>query len=524
MSLKLLTEPLASASPSKCPTPARMASGPSDGSQTRQASASPAMAASDNRPMKPAPAHTSERPNWALAPADRKGAAQFQSPGRSTVQPSATATHRGKRGGKRSKRGSNASKTPPATTPNPSTQSPVKKRRAQQPSPEKRPTMDKSPARGLRKEKAEPWINRVSSWVEQTSSTIQTSPSGQGTPAASSGTSSSVPATTAKEAMGDAKTITTSHTSATTSPLNPHAPVWEYKPRQPAALTGQTQVQTSTPDAPSPLESPEIRVSRNPLSHDLEADLQRLRAMLRDSGLAQGRSQSGSPGQQQRSIWGPPVDSQAARASAAIVRSGTVDANTGFQNALHLNLHASGNTVVTARQRTQTQIPLGQQVSSQGQGRLSPLEIPRIEQRFGMNGTPGLAYAQNVLPTVRYPPAPASSPAQLPRVSTDAALGVPSSVMNVPRLSYSTLPLLQLAPGPPKPISPPVQAPQGFTSVHVGRHPGSAPSTSPNQAPGSGRSRPPPGNSTATAPTVRFYGIETPRVVFDKHGWTVNHP
>ncbi|KAI0353000.1 hypothetical protein OH77DRAFT_651903 [Trametes cingulata] len=502
MSSKLLTEPLASASPSKCPTPARTAS-PGHGAKKT----------SDTKAKNPAPVHTSERPNWAVAPDEPKASPRSQLSDRHTAS-----SHRGKRGNQRSKLGSNASKTPPATTPNPMAQSPVKKRPQRQQSPEKRSaderlTADKPSARDLRKEKAEPWIDRVNSWVEHTSSTAQTSPSRQNTPAASSGTSPSPAAPIAREASDNCQTNAMSRPStAYTSPLNPHAPVWEFKPRQRAATTGQTHAQSSTPNALSAVETPASNVSQTPLDQRLaqnaETDLQLFREMLRECGLMQGRPTSGSLGQQ-RSIWGPPLGPQTTPPVAA-GQSAATQAGLAVQNAIQLHLKATGNTMFATRQRTQTHNPLGQQGSWQSTS--NPPDIPSFDQHLGAN----VAHTQSVLPTVRYPPAPTPSPTQLPRMGSAATLGASSTSMNAPRLLYAT--------GPPKAVAlPATQASHGSTPVHVGRHPGSTPSASPIQPPGSGRARPPPATSATTAPPARFYGIETPRVVFDKHGWTVNH-
>ncbi|KAI0650575.1 hypothetical protein C8Q79DRAFT_1006826 [Trametes meyenii] len=545
MSSKILNEPLVS---SACHSPVRTTS------PTRNSAVSfkeaghpgpppPPDAVLDARLKRPAPAHTAERPNWALAPDEPKPARKPRSCGSTKSTPT--------RGDNREERRRNQAparvgkaKAMPSVTSSPSVEPSGMEASVVQPAPKKCPAPEEtSPNRDLRKEKAEPWIRRVGSWIAETSKMPQVCPNTAGmcpnagkVPVVSSATSqsSSSAASTSNQASDAAKEAAAPIPRSTTT-LNPHAVAWE--PRQRAAtVAGVAGTLSTTTNAPAG----GAFVTRT----DIASQFQRPVA-IRDGSLE-------SRGNIRTELRNPRRERSASNTSKSPQMG--IDAGTsqnGSQGGLPpfvVSAVASGSTM--ARQRTQTHASFSQQVL------WSPKELqaqpPQPERRVrpptDPPTPPTLPLAE---PTILYLATPVSGPSQL-QFASETALNSPPYRPGGPESSYTVrLP----SPGPsgaepsrPVPVSrPPVTirltAPPGFLSrvtqaafppTQPNQQPGSAPYTTlpdiasppvPGPAPpGSGRPPVPPlATAAPRSQTARFYGIETPQVVFDKHGWTVNN-
>ncbi|KAH9850748.1 hypothetical protein C2E23DRAFT_298346 [Lenzites betulinus] len=349
ISSRLLSEPLASAGPSICPTPAR------------PVSPIPAPGSSAVDKSKNGSAHSTESPNWAQDKAESTAGRPSRARGRGNTQPSGNSRRASRRGskGKRSAKGSNASKTPPANTPillshppapgiaHPRKASPAphenanpppiqhilpkepvipNKPSSQQPIPDGSCIQETVSSRSLRKEKAETWLHRVSSWVEQTSVVQQTSPNTHFTPTGSSGVSPVVPPPPSNAAKPSGKAtgaVVTSPAPSISPGLNPHAPVWEFRPHQRAATI--CQVQATANSGASPANPPGAHPSQGPLVYNAEEDLQRLRIMLHESGLEDRRLSFATLTQPQaRPMPNPPIRSQSITAIPAAAHPGSV--------------------------------------------------------------------------------------------------------------------------------------------------------------------------------------------------------
>ncbi|KAI0660825.1 hypothetical protein C8Q70DRAFT_972734 [Cubamyces menziesii] len=567
MSSKLLNEPLASA----CPTPARAVSPSRTSART-----GPSPAAS---PQKNNQVHTADRPNWAVAPDEPKLGQRSRSRGRTRARKPVGARGEGQ-DIRRSNEASNASNTPPANTPNLPMRPALGKPTSRQQSPEKPKApqaVEKGPVRDLREEKAEPWHNRVTTWVEKTSTAAQVSVEKQPTPMPPSGSSNAnatAPVAPANpSAAGSQETVAPQSATNTRSPLNPNAPAWEYRPHLRAA-TSSTPGSTTQPSpavgpcAISPSTGNQSQVFPAP-TLDLEADLERLRAMLRECGLEERKlsARLTTPGcsnsvrstsqQQVQPAMRPEATNQALPPS--------------FGQGIHrpfaptlFDLASIGGG--STRLRTQTHLPVVQSVPWQSAGtQARPVAIPQpggqivysttkpganaIPIIMPQTGAPLFALPTssapapiltqpsqlktNVAPNIallstasRAPAFPLSVPPQQPigTASSAASLGgnqvfrfgqagkhlglaVTSGVVSSKAISPATAPAAPRAAASPGVISPKASS-----------------STAALLPPGGERSRPPvTGANAIAAPTTRFYGIETPRVVFDKHGWTVNH-
>ncbi|KAI0677385.1 hypothetical protein C8Q78DRAFT_86641 [Trametes maxima] len=186
MSARILNEPLASTCTSACPSPARTAS-PICGSafsvkkaDCSEPDSAPLPKTTPNVELKKqAPAHTAERPNWALAPDEPKPARKPRSCGSTRDTP----TRGDSREARRRNRGPHVGKADvvPSVTPTPSTKLSGTDASVVQPTPKKRLVPDEDSPRSMRKEKAEPWLRRVGSWIEETSKTPQVCPNTTGT-------------------------------------------------------------------------------------------------------------------------------------------------------------------------------------------------------------------------------------------------------------------------------------------------------------------------------------------------------
>ncbi|KAL1944319.1 hypothetical protein VTO73DRAFT_3504 [Trametes versicolor] len=586
MSARLLQEPLAS--PSSCPTPARSASPARSAAPSphkKAADVAPARAAaapaSGKSKKNKGAAHSKERPNWARAIEDLKADLQQRPRGRS-IAVASSRTHDEPRNGQPSNREPTVDAQPPADASRPlqpSTQAAPIDSRSRQPSPVKpavstepfpsdaspeKPSVpgkadsppqspEKRPVglskRYLKGERVAVWLPRVHSWVQQTSSVDQTSPSAHNTPAGSLETSPAmapaessapevqpVPITQARPSSGpkeqpvakdvpapsDAKAPTVPHATPTTSPLNPLAPIWEFKPHQRAATATFPQ---QPPHGAPFMNSSAPPGSHGPFPHGIEADLERLRVMLHNSGLEDRRLSAAQP-HQPRSIWGSPEHAQAAAHTNTVPHNIIVPMNSRHNfhapPAPRTNLAAPPGNV--GRQRTQTHIPLSQQASWQGVPSRPGLTAP--EQLAGARGAPGFVSTANLPPPVPYLSMTMSGLSPLSQMASRAALD-----------AQPIGPRPQGAPHhAPAQLPPPSRARSGSVSLpmsqavqfaNAGRHPSRSPgetyySSSPPAPPGSGRPWPP-ANAPAAVPNTRFYGIETPLVVFDKHGWTVNN-
>ncbi|KAI0775951.1 hypothetical protein BD413DRAFT_256748 [Trametes elegans] len=480
LSSKLLNEPLASACPSHCPTPVRSASpvrrsthaSPTRATLTKVAS--PSDMTPTGSPKKPA--HTADRPNWALAP-DEPTTRQGRP--RERARASLPTRPRGQsREGERGTRGTNAGKSIPVQAPAQLT--------FRQPSPDKPPASEVKITRKLRKEKAEPWLHRVSSWVEQTSNTIQKSPEAESTSLASG--SSPALASAAKgmaDAQGEQKDKA-SRPASVKSPLNPYAPAWEFKAHQRAVTMGSVNSSASTafPVVPAlPVNSPQ---------QALDTDLQRLRAMLRDCGLE--KKTMGALPQQFPSFWSPGVYApppMPVRTPAPTV-----------ENVINPQVNTVVPLGTQSRQRTQTYHPAAQR---------PPWQAPAGTMSMaGTNPTQLVMLA-----------APLSSLAQLSQQASGASATLirDPSIQNAPPFTVRLPPCMPSSSAPGALPPPNSQGMHASQEVRAGRQPGPLGAAQP---PAAARPHPPPASSNATAP-ARFYGIETPRIVYDKHGWTVNN-
>ncbi|KAI0638347.1 hypothetical protein C8Q77DRAFT_426935 [Trametes polyzona] len=379
-------------------------------------------------------------------------------------------------------------------------------------------------------EKAEPWLHRVSSWVEQTSSIEQASPNTHNTPMGSSGTSPTMPQTTAKATNGS-HDVKTANAPRTTTTLNPHAPVWEFKPRQRAATSLQPQMTlltTSSPinpaaaqpsQKPPPISPTIVPPSQSPPSIEIEANIERLRMMLRESGL-EAKWSNGPPPRQQ----GQPAPSNPPQSGSAAT----------WQHPLIAfipppNLIAAPNN--TVRQRTNTHNPVSQGLVWQPTSNV--LRFPVLPPGGHTVGPSGPAFQPlavsgvgQAVPSVPRPtpPLPQMHSLVVPGlVPLNAALqGAIATAVVRPQVPVPPPAVIPTS-GATQAVYPPIsQVPEGFQFAYAGRHPGDPP---PPTAPGPGNERSPSTGASAAAaadPVLRFYGIETPRVVFDKHGWTVS--
>ncbi|KAH9899709.1 hypothetical protein C8Q73DRAFT_787563 [Cubamyces lactineus] len=557
MSSKLLNEPLASA----CPTPARTAS-PVRGS-ARTGPASPAAA-----PQKSGPVHTADRPNWAVAPEEPRPNRRSRSRGRTKAR-KPVGPRGGEQGMYRSNGASAASQTPPGSTPNLSTRPLVSKPASEQQSPQKSRQAvdsDKGFARDFRKEKAEPWHNRVSTWVETTSSAADVSGTKQDASAtASVGSNTNTTTSVSPEASGSVakESAAPRSASSTRSPLNPNAPVWEYRPHVRTATdstTGATK-QPSPSIAPSPSGPPVPTLNQASPALDLEGDLARLRAMLRDCGLEERKLSE--------RLSTPACSARASQhIQPAVCSEKNQAVPPGFGQGMHrpfaptLQLNLTG--IDSGRQRTQTHLPLAHPSIWQctGPQALPSLFVPQpggqivyATSKPGANaipiimpqtGTPlfSLSNASAPVPTHSQPAQPTTSvaPSAVQPKPVHRTSQFPSSVPQ--QQPVGTRPSAASLTGngndkvfrfgqtgqqtgltviSPKAVVP-AALPQGTASLGAVSSKTSTSRTA-LLPPGGERSRPPvTGANAIVAPTTRFYGIETPRVVFDKHGWTVNSP
>ncbi|OJT12524.1 hypothetical protein TRAPUB_10925 [Trametes pubescens] len=588
MSKRLLQEPLASSSNCPTPAGSTAIPAPKKAAVSAPTRAAAAPADGKTKKNK-GPAHSKERPNWARAIEDLKADIQQRPRGRSITvastcirdgprnerpsngeptkdeTPTSVPTSSAQPLADTSRPLQPSSQTGPVainarssqvkpvvpTKPPPSDASleepPVPgKGDSQSQSPEKRPVgLSKS---SLKRERVAVWLPRVRSWVQQTSSVDQASPSAHNTPAGSLETSpamapleSSVPEvqpalTTQAHPLsspeeqhvpsdapaGDAKAPTVPRTTPTTSPLNPLAPVWEFKPHQRA--TTATFVQQPSHGTPF-MNPPTAPASYSPLPHGIEADLERLRVMLHDSGL-EDRRLSAAQSHQHRSIWGSPEHAQAAVHTNTVPHNIVVPmhARQNFQGPSAPQTNFAAPPVNAGRQRTQTHIPLSQRASWQGVPSRPGLTAP--EQLASARGAPGFVSTANLPPPVPYLSMTMSGLSPLSQMASRAALDaqpVGPRPPGAPHNAHASLPpATRTRSGS---VSLPMS--QAVQFANAGRHPSRSPgdvyySGSPPAPPGSGRPWPP-ANVPAAAPNTRFYGIETPLVVFDKHGWTVNN-
>ncbi|KAI0832591.1 hypothetical protein BC628DRAFT_1414876 [Trametes gibbosa] len=671
MSSKLLSEPLASAYPSVCTTltrpasPVRHAAHPA-ATKVSGPVATSVPSATINEKSKKGSTHSSERPDWAQADTVSTSFRPSRTRGRGIAQSSSRSRdvgHKGKHGAP----SSNTSQTPFDNTSNTSSRPPASGKAysreaapaqnesvnpshgqealpkgpvasnilpARQHSPQRSSITETTSARNLRREKAEPWRHRVSSWVEQTSVVEQTSPNTHFTPARSLGTSPVVvpPPSSAlelSEKATDSSIARPSITKATDivvcsaarsiSPgLNPHAPVWEFKPHRRATTICQVRsIVDSGASSANPLAAP---LSQSPLQfYNPEEDLHRLRAMLRESGLEDRRLNVVPLNQAcpMPNFSGPP---QLAPGGVAVRPENAQNVPPNSRQGTSQGIVP--NPVWTAhgvREGTQTSIipPHGPQWQCSDGG---VLRYPGIAPQFpglgpqkapwkydnGVLRFPGLGQfaggantmksasvsrqpLQTAPDAVKPPPAaavkpplvgaaknptapnkPRSSPSEPPSTSTKplhapkkppqtAPKKLPQTAPKKPSPSRAqakptpsqpsakakhTPPGGSQAPGRPCEVSaPPAAGPRALSSQNPPSSAGQAqkgcqstvqtgtcptttlctPVSSPAALSVSQQSQPPPANSNATAPTTVVYGIETPRVIYDRHGWTVKH-
>ncbi|KAI1796219.1 hypothetical protein LXA43DRAFT_658194 [Ganoderma leucocontextum] len=224
-------------------------------------------------------AHTAEHPNWALAKDGQKATAGRQSRSRSrgrgrsgTRPPSITrgaqAEQRTRRGGQ----GSDADRTEPApkTIPTSAVVSP------KQP-PECGDALPAVPSQTADLEDGpQQWLNRVNSWVEQTSRGAKTCP---GTPDRDSDAKCAI---TTPSSPKEPSSQPQCHSRTTTSGLNPHAPAWTPTPRARCQTPSDSD---SAPPATQGQSSPSTSSVRGPFTFGVDADIDRLRDMLRNCGI-----------------------------------------------------------------------------------------------------------------------------------------------------------------------------------------------------------------------------------------------
>ena len=308
MASDILHRPLSSASasgcPSKFPTPSVSCSislqvvPPASASCTPIRASTPHTAERPNwalAPDAPAPgpptsivtpkAHTPDHPNWALAKdepkslPDRRSRSRSRGRGRGGTRPSSVIRD-SEQWTRRGSRSSNASRPEqlPRTAPTSTVVSPQQKSECG----DTLPVVPNQPAN--LEDGPQQWLNRVNSWVEQTSRGGRTRP---GTPdrdsnAKCASTSSSSP----KEPP-----IRPQRHSRTTSGLNPHAPVWTPAPRARCETPSDSD---SAPPVAQSESSPSTGSVRGPFSFGVDADIDRLRDMLRNCGIQDREPDAGS--------------------------------------------------------------------------------------------------------------------------------------------------------------------------------------------------------------------------------------
>ncbi|KAI9056522.1 hypothetical protein FKP32DRAFT_1599257 [Trametes sanguinea] len=526
MSSKILKEPLASTCSSACPTPARAVSPvrestpASMGEATIPSSDSPSKSTSKDGRKQQGPAHTADRPNWALAPAEPRDARQSRSRGRGRGRSTGPAGARSGRGGQRSNWAPHPSSTSPATPPNRMNQ-PLPAR--PQSYPHVGPVVKEAvSARDLRKEASENWRDRVSSWREQASeSSGQTTPDVQSAPTSSVGVSpalAQVPMTVPPHLPAIQP-----HSAAFKSPLNPNAPVWDYKSyrRERAATICQTRSMPSnapsaTPAAPIP--------HRQPVS-DSDAQVEALRFMLHGCGVESKHTSMQLSAQARglpSSSLGPPYNLRPVASFANFDRAPAAPHGVEM-----VQQPAARSSDFGPRQRTQTHHSLAHRASWQGEGIQAHIFPP--QQPREMEGRP----APTANPAIWRPAVPSTGIQIAPPVAQvrppTLAIGAERVVKALPsqgtaaRSNYSIGPVtVQQASSSSQPDQPaPSNAQHLFNFARAGKHAGPV---APPVAPGSERTRPFSVDAGTIPPQkrARFTGIETPRVVYDSKGWTVH--
>ncbi|KAI9000855.1 hypothetical protein BD414DRAFT_472935 [Trametes punicea] len=329
-------------------------------------------------------------------------------------------------------------------------------------------------------------------------------------------------ATTAAQEMSSTTDAAVPRPITSKSLLNPNAPVWEFKPHQRAMTVCEAQ---SPPTNASPL-TPQSTTSppQSASPQDLEVELQRLRVMLRDCGLEDRRFSTQLPGQG-HSIWSMPGPAQSS-VHSAMVQSAIVNFGNApmIQRAMapQPQRDAAAHSGPATRQRTQTHNPLVSQASLQGGGVTPRNVVHQLQQPEDSNGRPGLMPAHFAIPPVpppfHMPLGPTGVQAQpFKPTSAEHARAAQLNPVGRPEPSiYRACPPQQTSNSVPL-----ANAQQGFQFAKAGQRPGSTSSLLP---PGTGRARPNPFDAGSAFPpqNARFYGIETPRVVFESHGWTVD--
>ncbi|PIL37305.1 hypothetical protein GSI_00998 [Ganoderma sinense ZZ0214-1] len=290
----ILRRPLSSASPSKFPTPSVSCSvslqvvPPASASCTPIRAGTPHTAERPNwalapdvvAPGRPGSAatpkeHTSENPNWAFAkneaksPASRRSRSRSRAQGRGGTRPPST-TRGAEQWTCRVSLIPDTDQAEPATqtVPTSAIVSPKQKVECYNalPVPSEAANLEDGPQQ---------WLNRVNTWVEQTSRGPKTCP-GTPDPDADAKCASTSPSTPKEPS------IQPQRHSRTTSGLNPHAPVWTPAPR------ARCQTPSDSDSAPPPTQSessPSTSSVRGPFTFGVDADIDRLRDMLRNCGI-----------------------------------------------------------------------------------------------------------------------------------------------------------------------------------------------------------------------------------------------
>ncbi|CDO76559.1 hypothetical protein BN946_scf184982.g18 [Trametes cinnabarina] len=515
MSSKILNEPLASTCSSACPTPARSVSpAPSQAPQACvNLSGRDAIRQGEKRS---GPPHTAECPNWALAPAEPNPARQSRPRGRG-----GQAGTRGGRGRRRSNWASRTSETPAPPSARTKHRLPSKPDALEE-SPEKRLEEHLS-AREFRKETAENWRDRVSSWREQASeSSGQTTPDVRSAPTSSVGVSPGMPLVAI---VGGKAPLVDPHSEPAKSMLNPRAPVWEYKPprRERAATDSNPQFAAVLPSVP--VSTPIASVPRDHSTQDKKPDLERLRAMLHECVVEDKRSSM------QLAAVQAPGPSNPSGGPSFTLRPVMSFANFGRPPALSQTFEMARPSLGVSsefvpRQRTQTNHSLAHRASWQGEGIQARL-FPSAPSRDLAN--PAIWRQGKPSAGVQLQPSAAQSQYQERNLGMDSERLVkplPSGSSPIQSNNYSGFPSVPQASGSSAVMPSSSNAQPSFNFARAGMHPGPAAQVSALLPPGSERTRP--SSSSFSGGTVppqkraRFYGIETPRVVFDKSGWTVN--
>ncbi|KAM5535526.1 hypothetical protein V8D89_010863 [Ganoderma adspersum] len=308
MASDILRRPLSSASasgcPSKFPTPAVSCSvslqvvPPASASCTPIRAGTPHTAERPNwalAPDVPAPGppalaatpkeHKAEHPNWALAkhepesPADRRSRSRSRGRGRGGTGPSSVArgVEQWTRRGSRSSDANRANQVP-RIGPTSTVISPKQKSEcgdALQTVPSQATNLEDEPQQ---------WLNRVNSWVEQTSRGTTTCP------ITLDRDSDTKCVSTLSSSPKEPATQPQRH-SRTTSGLNPHAPVWTPAPRARCQTPSDSD---SAPPVAQSESSPSTSSARGPFTFGVDADIDRLRDMLRNCGIQDREPDAGS--------------------------------------------------------------------------------------------------------------------------------------------------------------------------------------------------------------------------------------